>query len=207
MKMESPKRQYRQSTRAAAAEATGERILDVFTGFLCDRWFDEITLDEVAKGAGVTVQTVIRRFGGKEGLLEAAHERLGREIRQRREVPVGDAGRAIDAIIEDYERLGDLIMRVLAQEDRYPPLRAVTDIGRQTHRLWVGEVFSPWLAPLEGPQRTAAHDALVVATDLYVWKLVRRDMQRPVAALQSMMARMIAAALGISEQHLISEYS
>lgn len=199
----SARRTYRQSARAAAAEATGERILDVFTARLCDRWFEEITLDEVAKEAEVTVQTVIRRFGGKEGLLEAAHERLGSEIRRRRDVPVGDAGRAIDAIIDDYERVGDLVMRVLAQEDRYAPLRVVADIGRATHRSWTGEIFAPQLAALSERDRAAAHDALVVATDIFVWKLVRRDMRRPVPALRAMMARMTAAALGLEEQELL----
>lgn len=32
---------------------------------------DEITLDEVAASVGTTRQTVIRLFGGKDGLLEA----------------------------------------------------------------------------------------------------------------------------------------
>src|SRR5215207_7199490 len=81
-----PKRVYRQSARALAAEATGERILDAFDSQFRKRWFDEIRLEGVAREAGVTIQTVIRRFGAKEGLLDAMHQRLGGEIRQRREV-------------------------------------------------------------------------------------------------------------------------
>ncbi len=196
------KRPYRQTARAAAAEATAQRILDAFTSRLRDRWFDEITLDDIAQEAGVTVQTVIRRFGGKDGLLDAAHQRFGTEIRRRRDVPQGDAARALDAIIDDYETIGDLIIRVLAQEDRYAPLRAVSDIGRAVHRAWTGEIFAPWLRLLPERDRTSAHDALVVATDIYVWKLVRRDMNRSRAELRAIMAQMIAAALRVPEQDL-----
>jgi AcrR family transcriptional regulator len=201
------RRPYRQIARAAAAEATGERILDVFTAALRDSWFDAITLDEIAREAGVTVQTVIRRFGSKEGLLEAAQDRFGAEIRQRREVPVGHAEKAVAAIIEDYEAVGDLIMRVLAQEERYAPLRAVTDEGRAVHRQWVGSTFAPWLERLEEPARTAAHDALVVATDIYVWKLIRRDRRRPKSALAALMRRMIAAALMLPKHEIFTQPS
>jgi AcrR family transcriptional regulator len=200
-------RPYRQTARAAAAKATGERILDVFTSALQNSWFDAITLDEIAREAGVTVQTVIRRFGSKEGLLEAAQGRFGAEIRHRRDVPPGQADKAVAAIIEDYETVGDLIMRVLAQEERNAPLRAVTDEGRAVHRAWVGAIFAPWLDRMDEPQRTEAHDALVVATDLYVWKLIRRDMARPKTALAALMRRMIAAALGLPENQIFMQTS
>ena len=200
-------RSYKQGARAAAAEATGERILDVFTAALRDSWFDAITLDEVAREAGVTVQTVIRRFGGKDGLLQASRERFEIAIRQRRVVPVGDADKAVAAVIEDYEVSGDLIMRVLAQEDRYEPLRAVTDEGRAGHRAWLSDTFAPWLSRLEPAAQTAAHDGLVVATDIYVWKLVRRDMGRSKPALAAIMRRMIATALSLPETEIFNKHT
>lgn len=202
MNMAAPKRVYRQSARAAAAEATANRILDAFAAQLRERWFDEIRLEEIAREAGVTVQTVIRRFGGKEGLLDAMHERLGAEIRQRREVAPGDAVGAVASIVEDYEEIGDLIMRTLAQEDRYPAVRAMTDIGRTQHREWIGRAFEPWLEPLAPEARRRAHDALVVAGDIYVWKLIRRDMKRPVAEYRALMEKMCAAALGVAAERL-----
>jgi AcrR family transcriptional regulator len=197
-------RTYRQGARAEAAEATGIRILDAFTERLQNGWFDEITLEEVARAAEVSVQTVIRRFGGKEGLLEAAHERFGAAIRARRQTPARDPGAIIDALIDDYEQIGDLIMRVLAQEDRYPPLKKVSDVGRASHRAWIGEHFSRWLDRLDEPARTAAHDALVVATDIYVWKLVRRDFGRSTDELAATIRRLAAAALGASESEIFN---
>ena len=204
MNMAVPKRAYRQSARARAAEATGERILDAFADQLRGRWFDEIRLEDVARDAGVTVQTVIRRFGSKEGLLNAMHERLGGEIRQRREVRPGDAAGAVASIVEDYETVGDLIMRTLAQEERYAALKTMTDIGRAMHREWMAGAFAPWLDKLAPDERLRATDALVVAGDIYVWKLIRRDMRRPVEEYKTLMEKMCAAALGVSLERLFN---
>ncbi len=190
-----PRRRYRQTTRAQTAQVTGLRILDAFAARLRSGWFDEIRLEDVAADAGVTVQTVIRRFGGKDGLLEAAADRLDREIKNRRQVSPGDVAGALEALLEDYELVGDLVIRSLAQEDRHPAMKRMTDTGRAFHRDWLLGVFSPWLETL-APEEARRHtDALVVATDVYVWKLVRRDMARPLSEYRRLLESLIAAAL------------
>jgi len=189
------KRPYRQTARAAAAEANAERIVDVFRARLERMWFDEIRLEEVAADAGVTVQTVIRRFGGKDGLLEAATERMAVDIKSGRGLPIGEPAAIIGAVVADYETVGDLIMRMLAQEDRHAPLRRQCDRGRVEHREWLATVCAPWLDGLPPEKARQRLDALVVATDLYVWKLIRRDMRRPIHELQALMERLFHAAL------------
>jgi AcrR family transcriptional regulator len=195
MNYEPAKRTYRQAARAQAAEATAERILEAFVRRLRETWFDEIRLEDVANDAGVTVQTVIRRFGGKDGLLDATSMHVSAEVQRRRAVAPGDVASAVTTLLEDYEAAGDLFMRMLAQEDRYLPVKRLTDHGRAYHRAWVRGVFSPWLEVLPPLEAEARLDALVVVTDVYVWKLLRRDMGRTVAELRSLMEHMIAAAL------------
>ena len=46
---------------------------------------------------------------------------------------------------------------------------------------------------------------LVIAGDLYVWKLVRRDMQRPIAEYRAIMERMLAAAVGVTREELFAK--
>jgi AcrR family transcriptional regulator len=149
----------------------------------------------VARDAGVTVQTVIRRFGGKEGLLDAAKTRLGQEIMRTRDVPRGDVAATARALVEDYESSGDVVMRALAQEDRYPAMKRLTDFGRAWHRRWLAEAFAAWLDPLTPEAAQRRLDALVVATDVYVWKLVRRDMRRPPQEYRVLVEALIASAL------------
>lgn len=205
MKNDSPPRAYRQTARAAAAAETAGRILDAFMARMECCWFDEIRLEDVAADAGVTVQTVIRRFGGKEGLLEAGQKVMETNIKSARAIPAGNVAGALDVIITEYEALGSLVMRLLAQEDRYAPIRATTDVGRAHHREWVGSIFQPWLDPMSPERRLRAHDALVIALDIYVWKLVRVDMQRSTAELRHMMLSMCAGALGITPDLLTPE--
>jgi AcrR family transcriptional regulator len=188
-------RGYRQTARAATAEANAERIVEAFRHRLARLWFDEIRLEDVAADADVAVQTIIRRFGGKDGLLEAAADSMAVEIMDTRGVPVGDPAAAIRSVIDDYEITGDLILRVLAQEARHAPLHRLAEKGRTEHRAWVAAVFAPWLETLDTEAARQRLDALVVATDLYIWKLVRRDMDRPAAELAALMARLIEAAL------------
>ena len=190
-----PKRAYRQTARAAAAEATARRIVEAFRDRLERMWFEEIRLEDVAEDAGVTVQTVIRRFGGKDGLLDATVDLISARVKSARAMPPPDAALAARALIADYEFTGDLVMRMLAQEDRHPALRRLTDFGRAEHRDWVAEVFADALRALPDDAARRRIDALVVATDLYVWKLIRRDMGRPVAELQAIMERLIQGAL------------
>ncbi len=195
MKVSAARRPYRQNVRAAAAEATYARILEAFLARLGDKWFDEITLDSIAAEAGVSVQTIVRRFGGKDGLIEAARDKLDAEISRRRSAPEGDLGKALDQLVADYEISGDMVIRLLAQENRYPAVRAVTDYGRAHHRLWVSKVFAPQLARWSGAEKTHRIDALVAACDLYLWQLIRRDMKRPVSAYRKILDRMIIGAL------------
>jgi AcrR family transcriptional regulator len=152
--------------RAAAVDATRERILEAAAGAFLEHWYDDITIAEVAKLAGVSGQTVINHFGGKEGLAAATYERVGQEIVSLRYTPEpGDVPALIGALIEDYERTGDAIIRLLALEDRVPSLQPLLARGRASHGDWVKEMF---LAPELVPE-------LIVATDVYSWKRLRRD--------------------------------
>ncbi len=189
------KRDYRQGARAEAAEATGRRIVSALIEAMRDQWLEDITLDQVARAAGVTVQTVIRRFGGKEGLLLAVRDQMGGEVMARREAPVGDLERAVANVCADYEASGDMIVRTLAQEQRFPVLKPLLDHGRAGHRQWLSEVAAPWLDRLAGPAREASLDALVAALDSYVWKLLRRDLGRSAEDARAVMLRLARGAL------------
>src|SRR6185369_14987680 len=177
--------------RAESAEATGRRIIEAFLARLMDQWFDEITLERIAEDAGVTVQTVVRRFGGKEGLLAKAVEIFGVQVRARRGPASGDLAGVVDGVVKDYEATGDAVIRLLALEARHPVLKEVLDFGRSEHRDWVSTAFSEQLVGLDSGRRKSAVDALIVATDVYTWKLLRRDMAHSPAATAATMKTLI----------------
>jgi AcrR family transcriptional regulator len=162
---------------------------------LGEQWYDEVTLDQVAGDAGVTVQTVVRRFGGKAGLLAEAIRAMIRRAEERRATPPGDPQRLVGNLVGDYEESGDTIIRLLAVEERHAALHEHLTLGRRRHREWIARMFEDDLNKLGEKARQAALDALVVATDVYTWKLIRRDMGRGVAATRDTITGMIRATL------------
>src|SRR5215218_8076014 len=152
--------------RAAAADATRERILSAASEAFLERWYDDMTIAEIAKRAGVSGQTVINHFGGKEALAAAVFERTSAQIQSRRYTPEpGDIPRLVEALVDDYEETGDAILRTLALEERAPALQPLLARGRKGHTEVLTEMFRPGERLPE----------LVVATDVYAWKLLRRD--------------------------------
>ena len=172
---------YNMELRAAAAEATRERILVAAADVFLERWYDDVTLAELAKHAGVSGQTVINHYGGKEQLATAAYEYLSKQITLRRSTPEpGDVEGAVEALVEDYEITGDAVIRMLALEEKVATLGPLLRRGREGHREWVETMF-------QAPDLT--HE-LIVATDVYSWKLLRRDQglsrERTSAAIRHM---------------------
>jgi len=162
--------------RAEATATTAERILDAAVEVFWELPTDQISLDEVARRAGVTVQTVIRRFGGRDGLLAAAVERESEKVRRQRDEAVpGDLAGAVRVLIEHYELIGDRVLKMLAEEERIPALRPIVDRGRTLHRAWCARVFGPALARLRGLERERRLAQFVALCDVYTWKLLRRD--------------------------------
>jgi AcrR family transcriptional regulator len=183
--------------RAEAAAETGRRILEATIELHRERYFDQVSLEDIAERAGVTVQTVIRRFGSKERLIEAAAEEGNRQVsRQRNQAPIGDIEGALKNLIDHYEQWGDSVMRLLAQEERVPAFRAVTDAGRALHHEWVERTFAPLLAERTGTARQRLLAELIAICDVYFWKLLRRDLRLSREQTELALKEMILALKG-----------
>ncbi len=173
----SGKRPYRMVARADAARATAERVLDVALELFTERPYEDVSVDEIAQRAEVTKRTVLRRFGSKETLFLAAMERGGREaMRARDEAPVGDVAGAVANVVAHYERWGPNRLRLLSQEDRIPVVAEDVQIGRRYHWSWVERTFAPLIDGLTAAARKRRIAALVALTDVYTWKILRRDL-------------------------------
>jgi AcrR family transcriptional regulator len=185
-------RTYTQTTRAESSEDTRRRIVHAFGDLVRKRWIDEIRLIDVAKAAKVTVQTVIRRFGGKNGLINAIPDVFGMETEFRRRAASGSVSEAIKAMVADYEISGDFYIRLLAQEHRHPALKQALDIGRAKHRAWNEALFKSSLEALPAAARERHLKSLIAMTDVYVWRLYRRDMNLSTGAVATQILETIS---------------
>jgi AcrR family transcriptional regulator len=162
--------------RAEQVEATRDRILSSAAESFTTRFFDDVSLDEVATAARTTVQTVIRHFGSKDALFRAAADWMSdRMVAPREGAGPGDVDTAIKGLVEHYEQWGGAVLLVLAQEEHVPAIRPVTDEGRAYHRAWVGQHFANLLDGRRGAARARLQAQLAAVTDVYTWKLLRRD--------------------------------
>jgi AcrR family transcriptional regulator len=170
------KRPYRMKARAKAAEATRKKIMDAVEVAFEELFYDELTLSEVAKRAGVSVQTVLRHFESKEGLFLASYlqtaEKMGAD---RGPLPIGDPDAIVSGLVDHYEQFGDRVLWLLAQEERETMLKHLADAGRLYHLQWCRQAFAPALEGLRGKTAERRLAQFVTATDIYVWKLLRRD--------------------------------
>ena len=165
--------------RAIAVERTSTRIMEAAVVLFRSRPFAEVTLQAIADAAGVTLQTVLRRFGSKENLFGSAADAHSDGIRKAREVTTpGDVPEIVRTLVASYEQMGDLNWRGVSQEDQFPLIKQLFDMARENHRRWVEVNFADALAPARGAERERRTLLLFAATDFYIWKLYRWDLGR-----------------------------
>jgi len=195
------KRAYDMTSRAAKAAATRQRICESVVAMYAERALEEFTLDDVAEHAETTVQTVLRIFGSKNELLYEALSQMGEAGAGIRPTPPGDVAAAVRAIFEVYESIGDLVIRRLADALRRPQLRPALEGARARHRRWVQQVFAPQLERVRGAARTQLYHALVVATDVATWNVLRRDAALARSAAEAVVRQLIDGAITPEEKN------
>jgi AcrR family transcriptional regulator len=192
-------RRYDMAVRQAAKSATRDAIIRAcIDSFMAERSFN-VTLAAVAERTDVTVKTVLRHFGSRDALVDAAWSQLFNDVVAERTAPPGDPRAALSVLIAHYERRGITVLSMLAAENDDPRAHRMGDWGRMTHRGWVEEVYSAEL-PEESAARTRLLDVLVVATDVYSWKLLRLDRGLSVDDVQDRMLLMAGALLAAEKE-------
>jgi AcrR family transcriptional regulator len=183
-------RPYTMGARAEAVAETRRRIIEALFELGRERMLPDISLDDVAAAAEVSVQTILRHFKSRAGLAEATMDYAIARVTEERRAPVGDVDAAVTVIVEHYEDRGRTALLMLAQESTDPQLAELTRRGRDMHRRWVTEVFAPFAGP-----RDPLIDLLVVATDVYTWKLLRIDRRYSQARTQQLMHQLVTSVL------------
>lgn len=200
----SAKRRYRGTVQAEVAELTRQRLFGATIALYLEFASDDITLNQIADHAGVTVQTILRHFKTKQGLFDAVTRHHGEKISQQRdEAPVGDIAGALKNLMEHYETVGRIPLRSLALEGRSPEIDRLLERGRAYHRAWVERVFAPFIMRAEETDRERLIAQLVTLCDVYTWKLLRLDIGLTRDQSELAMYEMLTALLG--KKNLLAE--
>jgi AcrR family transcriptional regulator len=212
MAREGTQRSYKKVARAKAEEHTRESLLRAATEEVESDSWSQTSLESVAGRAGVSKQTALRHFGSKQGLLDAV---IGRTsaimVRDRNKAPVGDIPGAITSLMRHYERYGDIVIRllpyrdavvrVMGSEHKHSLVRAV-DYGHEVHEEWVMRIFEPQLSRLSPHKRERRLAQLVAICDVYVWKILRRDIGLEIPEVEDAVVEMIERLVTPDEEEL-----
>ncbi len=188
-------RTYSQTQRAESTAATRRAILDAAIALFREAGDHDPSLELLAARAGCSSRSLIRHFGSKERLIEAAIADATSAAVEARRVEPGDVEGAVRKLVDHYELQGDEVMRWLASAERYPLVRQVTEAGAEMHREWARDSFAPALGALAGGERQRRLAALATVTDVYVWHLLRRREGLSRAATEAEILDLVEAAL------------
>lgn len=189
-------RKYDMAGRTAAKQHTREAILDAVRS-MADRWYDEVTLGDVARVAGVSQQTVVNHFGSKLNLyLAAVQERFAPEVETLRSTArPGDAASIVGAVMADYEVTGDRTWRLVTLAQRLEELQPALEAGRRAHRAYLESVFDPRLARRGTVRRETQVTRLAVLLDVATWWQLRRADALSVEQTTRHLAELVDAVL------------
>ncbi len=195
-------RPYRMRVRAQGAAQTRARVIAGVIELMSEKPIAAITLPLIAARASVSVQTILRQFGSRERLFDEAAGAARTAVLAERPVDPDDIDGSLDLLIEHYESRGDGVLLLLGQESWDETAAARTTGGKALHRDWVTRAFARVVSRLPVPRRDEAVDLLVVATDVYAWKLLRRDRGLSRDETASRMRRLVAAILAAESETL-----
>ncbi len=169
-------RPYSMTKRSARAEATRQRIIEAAAALFLEHAYADVTLAGIAEAAGVSHQTVLNHFESKAGVVAGVAEAMeGRTLSARYDdVTPGDVAGAVHALVGDYEHMGDANARWASEG--LDEIAHLLDQARAGHQRWIATMFGAGLPP-RGAARRRAVNALHAATDVYTWKLLRRDLR------------------------------
>jgi len=165
-------RTYSMVTRARAIEANRADVRVAVLSLAAEVRLADITLAAIAERSGISVRTLLRYYGTRDDLIRTVAEEARHLVVEERQVDPNDIDRSLELLGDHYEAMAPLVLMMLAQENTDPIARAVTNQGRTLHRRWVAELFRLDSGTADDDEQL---DLLVVATDVFTWKLLRFD--------------------------------
>jgi AcrR family transcriptional regulator len=177
MNVDQRKRSYVMTARAEKMARTEERIMRAAVSLWKEKNLRDITLEMIAENAGVTVRTLLRKYGSKDGVIQASieSEAAGAAVTRIPQVS-SELGELISSLLSEYETMGDAVIRTIYLSDEIPVASSILARGRAIHREWCEKSFGQYLCAPDPAERELRLSSIIAATEIYLWKLLRRDM-------------------------------
>lgn len=162
------------TARAESAARTSERVVAATRELFAEKTIADITLADIADRSGVTVQTVLRRFGDKDGVWAEVFARSAEEVyAQRGTIDPESLDMVVDTLLDHYEQWGPTMLKMLAEATTTPSIQPVLADAAAYHHTWCETAFFGALGSLSKTARRRRLATLVAVCDLRTWETLR----------------------------------
>ena len=184
------------SPQAQLAELTRQRIFSAVHELLREQWLQDLTTQNIAVAAGVSVQSLYRHFGSLEKLITCALDEVQLIDAPFPTVPQQlSLADILDGLAAYYESHGPFIRKLKSQADRQPQLAVQWQQLQIRHREWVQANFEIFLQSLYPGQRQGLADQITCLTSIDFWAVYRLELGRSQVELMEGWQRILRAVL------------
>ncbi|MGH2892035.1 MAG: TetR/AcrR family transcriptional regulator, partial [Solirubrobacteraceae bacterium] len=133
---------YTSERRARQAEATRRDIVAAARALFAERGYAATSMTDIARSAGVAIQTIYASCGSKRDLLLALNDAIDREAdvaalaeqAAKSEDPTEILTLGVRLTCQLHERCGDIIAALLSGAEVDPDAAAAIEDGKRRHR-------------------------------------------------------------------------
>ncbi len=170
------RRAYDMTRRGQGVEATRRRIATAALDLFMERDYESVTLNEIARAAGVSHQTVLNHCRSKAGVVLASGELFSERVAAlQADAKPGDVPSVVHATCARYEVLGDANARWDGLGERFPEIADALARGRASRQEWLQDMLGT-LLPDDPEECRRVLYGLHAALDVHTWRLFRRDL-------------------------------
>jgi AcrR family transcriptional regulator len=170
--------------RRLSTDARREQLLDSGARLLAERPFDEVSIEQIARAAGVSKGLLYHYFPTKKDFIVAAIERGQEELAELTAPdpdlpPTAQLDASLDRFldfVEGHEAAYSVIFRSRGGGD--PEIQAALDAGRELRMEAVIESLASWEAAPASVTRTAALETAVQGWFFFIEGAVLRWLDR-----------------------------
>ena len=191
------------SKRGKGQQTTRRRIAEAALELFKTRDYDDVSLNEIARAAGVSHQTVLNHFENKAGVLPACAEVFSEQVAAHQlELTPGDPVSIVHVTCERYEHTGDVNARWADLATRVPAIAPLIARGRDNFQQWLLDVFGELLpGEAEPDERRRVLVGLHASLEVHTWRFLRRDLGLSQADTERQLTDLVLGVLARHRPH------